>query len=418
MAQLTDDCFAFGGRLLALAEAEQRIAERFACIAGTERVPLVHAAGRILAADAIAGLSVPPLTNSAVDGYAVHHADLLADRPTILPVIARAAAGHPTSAAIPRGHAARVFTGALMPAGPDTVMMQEDCEATTDGVLIRPGIRRGANRRLAGEDIAAGDLALPAGTRLTPADLALLAAIGQAEAEIRRPLRVALFSTGDEVAEPGARLRPGQIFDANRIMLAALLRNLGAAVTDGAILPDSQPRIAAALRDAAGTHDLVLTSGGVSTGEEDHIRAAIEQHGSIGFWRIGIKPGRPVALGDIGGTPILGLPGNPVAALVTFITIARPLLDRLSGARPRALPRFPVQLGFAWRKKPDRREYLRVTLEPRDGALHATLFPKEGAGIITSLTHSDALLELPEETTRLAPGDAALAIPLAAIWGS
>jgi molybdopterin molybdotransferase len=418
MAQLTDDCFAFGGRLLPLDEAVQRIAGLHACVAGSESLALADAAGRILARDVVAGTAVPPRPNSAVDGYAVHFADLDPNAPTRLPIAARIAAGQPAETPIPRGQAARVFTGALMPPGPDTVMMQEDCEASAAGVLIRPGIRQGANRRDAGEDIAAGERALAAGTRLSPADLALLAAIGCREVAVRSRLRVAVFSTGDEVAEPGAALRPGQIYDANRIMLATLLRGRGAAVTDGGILPDRPDAIRAALAAAAAAHDLVLTSGGVSTGEEDHVRDAIAALGQIGFWRVGIKPGRPVALGDIAGTPVLGLPGNPVAALVTFALIARPLLDALAGATPAALPRFPVAMGFAWRKKADRREFLRVTLAPRDFTLQASLYPKEGAGIITSLTQSDALLELPEHTTRFAPGDPALAIPLALLWDS
>jgi molybdopterin molybdotransferase len=417
MAQLRDDCFAFGGRLLPLDEAEGQIAAHYHCVAAAESCPVPAAAGRVLAEDVIAGHSIPPLTNSAVDGYAVHFADLDPNRPTWLPVMARAAAGHPLNVAVPSGHAARVFTGAVMPEGPDTVVMQEDCSLSGEGVLIEPGIRRGANRRLAGEDIVAGERALPAGRRLTPADLGLLAGLGLTQVLVRRRLKVALFSTGDEVVEPGSPAPAGRIYDANRFMLAAMLARSGATVTDGGILPDREPAIRDALAAAAPAHDLVLTSGGVSTGEEDHVRAAIEAIGQMTFWRIGIKPGRPVALGEARGTPLLGLPGNPVAALVTFVCVARPLLDRLAGATPVLLPRFPAVSRFACRKRRGRREYLRVTLTWSEAGLNASLFPKEGAGIITSLTASDALLELPEDVTSLAPGDPARVIPLGLVYG-
>lgn len=417
MAQLSDDCFAFGGRLLPLAEAQARIAAGFSCRAEPEHVPLAAALGRVLAADVTAALSVPPQANSAVDGYALHYDDLVPDRPTVLKLAGRATAGHPLVGPVPRGTVARIFTGAVMPPGPDTVLMQEDCAATDTEVTVPPGIRRGANRRLAGEDILQGERALAAGRRLTPADLALLAALGRTDVAVRRRLRVALFSTGDEVQEAGEDLRPGRIYDANRVMLAALLARLDVAVTDGGILPDDAPAIRAALARAAPAHDLVLTSGGVSSGEEDHVRGAIEAVGTLAFWRVGIKPGRPVALGSLGETPLLGLPGNPVAALVTFITIGRTVLDALAGARAERLPRFPVPSAFAWRKKRDRREFLRVLLEDDQGAPRAKIFPKEGAGIITSLTGSDALAELPEGVTTIAPGDPLACIPLRLLYG-
>ncbi|MBV9782778.1 MAG: molybdopterin molybdotransferase MoeA [Acidisphaera sp.] len=417
MAQLTDDCFAFGGRLLPLAEAQARIAEQFHCVAAPETVPLPSALGRVLAGDVIASVSIPPQANSAVDGYALHHADLLPDAPTTLRLSGRATAGHPLLAPVPRGAAARIFTGAVMPEGPDTVMMQEDCAATEDSVTVPPGLRRGANRRPAGEDIAAGERALPDGKRLTPPELGLLAALGHTQVTVRRALRVALFSTGDEVEEPGRTLRHGRIYDANRFMIAAMLTTLRVEVSDGGILPDRPEPVRAALTEAARDHDLVLTTGGVSSGEEDHVRAAIEAMGSLAFWRVGIKPGRPVALGSLGGTPLLGLPGNPVAALVTFITIARPVLDRLAGAVSTPLPRFSVESGFAWRKKRDRREFLRVLIEDAAGRLRARVFPKEGAGIITSLTGSDALAELPEGVTTVAPGDTLACIPLGLLYG-
>ncbi len=414
MAQLSDDCFAFGGALLPLHEAQARIAIAHAVKAGTETVALAEAVGRVLAHDAVAPIDLPSTDNAAVDGFAVYFDDLSSAAPTTLPVHGRAAAGAAPVGWLPRGQALRIFTGAVMPEGADTVMMQEDCLIEAGQVTVRPGIRRGANRRPVGEDIARGAMALAAGRRLMPPDIGLLAALGFVRVEVRRPLRVVVFSTGDEIAAPPAPLRPGQVYDANRPMLAALLRRLGAGVIDGGILPDTLAATRDALRGAARHADLVITSGGVSTGEEDHVRAAIEAVGKLEFWRVAIKPGRPVALGGLDGTPLLGLPGNPVAALVTFTAIGRPLLDRLAGSVYVPPPRFLVRSLFSYRKKAGRREYVRVQLDA-DGT--ASRYPKEGAGILTSLTGSDALMELPEAMTALAPGDPAPCIPLGLLHG-
>lgn len=410
MAQLSDDCFAFGGALLPLAEAQARLMSLHECVVGSEAVGLAAADGRILAGDLFAPIDLPPARNSAVDGFAVYHADLAADAPTLLPVAGRIAAGGAVVAA-PRGQAVRIFTGAVMPDGPDTVMMQEDCAVTAQGVRIAPGIRAGANTRPAGEDVARGALALPAGRRLGPPEIGLIAALGLDRVTVRRRLRVMLFSTGNELVSPPAPLSHGKLYDANRFMLASLLRRLGAEVIDGGILPDDAGATRAALGGVAA--DLILTSGGVSAGEEDHVRAAIEAAGTLAFWRVAIKPGRPVALGRVGGVPLLGLPGNPVAALVTLAMLGRVLLDRLAGAEATKLPRFSVASRFAYRKKAGRIEYVRVTLGP-EGAMR---FPKEGAGIITSLTESDALMELPDAMTTLVPGTAAPCIPLGLLYG-
>jgi molybdopterin molybdotransferase len=416
MAQLTDDCFAFGGKLLALPEALALISARYTCIAEPETIPLALADGRVLARDLTAPLDVPAEDNSAVDGFAVHFDDLSPDRETTLAIAGRAAAGHPLETVLPRGSAARVFTGALMPTGPDTVIMQEDCSTAGCHVHIRPGIRRGANRRLAGEDVRRGTTVLRAGRRLTPPETGLAAALGEATLLVRRPLRAALFSTGDEVAEPGAQRARGQIYDSNRFMVAAMLRRAGVKVTDGGILPDDPAAIRSALAAAAGTHDLLITSGGVSTGEEDHVRNAITHLGALTFWRLGIKPGRPVSVGDVAGTPLVGLPGNPVAAMVTYMAIARPLLAALGGEILRPPTRLFATADFSYRKKRDRREYVRVRLTETASGLLATRFPREGAGILTSLTESDALAELPEAMTDLLPGTAIACIPLVTLY--
>ena len=380
-------------------------------------MPLPQAAGRMLARDLVAPMNLPPHANSAVDGYALAHADLLPDGETVLPVTGRAAAGHPLDRPVTRGEAIRIFTGAPMPEGADTVMMQEDCIVDAGQVRLKPGIRKGANRRHAGEDVAEGEVALPAGRRLRPADLGLAAALGQHELLVFRPLRAALLSTGDEVRDPGVTLPPGAIYDANRFMLAALLGGLGCVVTDFGIRPDRAAALADTLAAASDGHDLIVTSGGVSTGDEDHVKGAIERLGHLHFWRLAIKPGRPVALAQVRGVPLIGLPGNPVAAVVTFAVLARPLILKLAGATPSPPRLFPVRAGFAYRKKPGRREYLRVSLERDGDGLTALKFPRDGAGILSSIVQSDGLVVLDEATGDLAPGAIVDFLPFTEVIG-
>lgn len=413
MAQLSDDCFAFGGPLLPLDAAVALIRDRLTAVTAVARLPLIQCLDRVLAEDLIAPVDVPPFANSAVDGYAVRFADLAAAGETALPVAARVAAGQRLDGPPPPGAAVRIFTGAAMPDGFDTVMMQEDAVLDGNRVILRPGLKRGANARAAGEDVARGSLALPAGRRLRPQEIGLAASLGLTALPVRTPLRVAIFSTGDELAEPGGERPPQAIYDSNRFTLAALLARMGCRVTDLGILRDSRDGIAAALAAAAPGHDLILTSGGVSTGEEDHVKAAVEAQGRLHVWRVGIKPGRPVALGQVGETAFAGLPGNPVAVMVTFLCLVRPLVQQLQGAEPLDPPRFMVRSGFDYKKKKDRREYVRVRLHTAaDGTLEAVKFPREGAGILSSMVAADALVELPEDCTRVAPGDPLSCLPL------
>jgi molybdopterin molybdotransferase len=404
MAQLSDDCFAVGGGLMNIDAARESIFDRLTPVAGVEAVPLREAAGRTLAGAITAPIDVPGFDNSAVDGYAVRFADLDPTAETVLRCVDRIAAGHDPVAGLTAGVAARIFTGGALPEGADVVIMQEDCRRDGERVAIRPGIKRGANTRRAGEDVAQGAVALPAGRRLGPADLGLLAALGFAQVPVRRRLRVAVLSTGDEVREPGAPLVGRQIYDANRYMLKGLMERLGVEVDDRGIVPDDPMTLADALRQAADASDLIVTSGGVSTGEEDHIRSAIANHGSLYFWRLAIKPGRPVAMGQIGSTPLAGLPGNPVAALLTFALVARPMIEALGGTAPHLARRFRVLADFDYRKKTGRREYVRAALERGPGLARARRYAKEGAGMLTSLTETDGLVELREETTRVQPG--------------
>ncbi len=415
MAQLSDDCFAFGGALLAVEQAEALIRQRVPAVRETEEVPLAAARGRVLAEPLRASVNLPPFDNSAVDGYAFRHADLGQAGATRLVLLGRVAAGQ-AAQPLPSGAAMRIFTGAPMPAGADTVLMQEDAELEANAILVPAGLKLGANARSAGEDVAQGDLALPAATRLRAPEIGLAAALGRPSLRVRRPVRVGVFSTGDELTSPGQTLGLAQTYDSNRFTLLALLAGLPVAATNLGILPDNAAATRQALHAAAGEYDLLLTSGGVSAGEEDHVRAAIEAGGSLVFWRLAIKPGRPAAMGVVGGTPVLGLPGNPVAAVVTFLHLARPLILQLAGALPEPLPRFPARANFSYRKKVGRREYVRVRLLPSLPMPLAEKFEREGAGLLSSLTASHAFAELPEEVTAVAPGDTVQVLPFAACF--
>ncbi|MGO4673987.1 gephyrin-like molybdotransferase Glp [Bosea sp. 2YAB26] len=405
MAQLSEDTFAFGGPLMSIEQAADLAGQRIRPVEGTEQVALADADGRVLASDVVAGLDLPPFANSAVDGYAVRFVDLASAGETRLALSGRLAAGTDAAGIATAGVAVRVFTGAPIPEGADTVFMQEDVTAEEGFVRLPGGLKRGANARPAGEDIARGETALSAGRRLRPQDLALLAALGHASVDVRRRPRVAIFSTGDELAEPGLPLPPAAIYDANRAALRAMVARAGADVVDLGILRDEPGSLAARLSGAARSCDLILTSGGVSIGEEDHVKAAVEQVGALVFWRIGIKPGRPVAMGVIEGVPFIGLPGNPVAVFVTFAFVARPVLARLAGSAHVAPVPLPVRLGFPYRKKPGRREYVGVSLAPgADGVMIASKHPLDGAGVMTSLTRTHGLVELAEDLTYLESG--------------
>jgi molybdopterin molybdotransferase len=405
MVQLSNDCFAFGGKLLTIEEALTLIATRVQAVEGEEHLPLCDCDNRILVSPLHAPVPLPLFANSAVDGYALRGCDLPEDGARSFPVTGRVQAGSAADPIRP-GAAMRIFTGAPMPSGADTVFMQEDVRLEADGAVTLPsGLKPGANMRPAGEDIVQGALAIPGGRRLRPQHVALAAALGLTHLTLRRRIRVAIFSTGNEVVEPGGPRGPAQLFDSNRFMLGAMLRRLNCEIHDLGILRDDREALTAALKDAAGTHDLVLTSGGVSAGEEDHVRAAIESVGSLVLWSLAIKPGRPVAMGVIAGTPFIGLPGNPVASFVTFAYVVRPTILALSGATPEPLVGLPVRAAFTYKKKKGRREYVRASLRhASDGSLEAVKFPREGAGLLSSLVDTDGMIELGEDLEGVSPG--------------
>jgi len=405
MAQLSDDCFAFGGPMLSLGEALDLIKQRVDCIQEIETIPVRQGLARILAEEVAAPVATPAFDNSAVDGYAVRHADLNPMGETVLPVVARLPAGAAAVAPIGAGTAVRIFTGAPMPEGADTVFMQEDVRLDGDRVILPKGLKSGANRRFSGEDFQKGARLLAQGTRLDPRHLAALSAVGLAEVRVRRQLKVALFSTGDELTEPGSPLGPGAQYDSNRTLLATLLERRGVVVDDLGVLRDRREGITAALEAAAARHDLILTSGGVSTGEEDHVKQAVETLGKINFWRLKIKPGRPVALGSIGRCLFVGLPGNPVASFVTFTRLAGPLIDHLAGSSEQPAVAIPAVSDFSYRKKPGRTEYIRAAItDSSNGVLTVRNYANEGAALISSLIGTDGLVELHETTTEVKPG--------------
>ncbi len=362
----------------------------------------------MLAAPLVSRRAVPAFDNAAVDGFAFAAGSQAAAGPTRLALVQeRAAAGHPAQSAVPSGHAIRILTGAPMPAGTDTVAMQE--EVTSDGVdvtLERP-LRPFSNRRSAGEDIAAGAVVFGPGLMLRPHHVAVAAELGLARLPVFERLRLALLSSGDELREPGEELAPGALFDANRYLLHGLLRHLPVKVEDLGILPDNAGTVAGTLLEAAARHHVILTSGGASKGDEDHVVSTVERHGRMHFWQIAMKPGRPLAFGQIGRALTIGLPGNPVAAAVCFMRIARPVIARLAGAEwlePRA---FEVPAAFELSKRPGRTELLRARLvsDPSGSGLAAEIIRRQGSGILTSLTDADGLVEIEDTTTRIEIGE-------------
>jgi molybdopterin molybdotransferase len=387
-------------RLLVLAEATP--------IEAREIVSLAAADGRVLATDLVAGLDLPPWPNSAMDGYALRLADWQGEP---LPVSQRILAGQAPESLQP-GSCARIFTGAPLPAGADTVEMQENAEILADGrVSFLEPIKVGQNVRPQGQETRAGDVVLPAGTRLGPVELGLAASLGCAVLVVRRRPRVAVVSTGDELVEPGQPLGPGQIYNSNRSLLCAWLQRLGCEVRDAGILPDDAQRTREALA-ALGDADLILSTGGVSVGEADHLGQVLREEGELALWKLAIKPGKPLTCGHFRGVPVLGLPGNPASTLVTFALLARPYLLRRLGVQRVAPLSVEVAAGFAWSKPGKRREYLRARLE--NG--RAVLYPNQSSGVLRSAAWADGLVEVLEERS-YAEGDVLRFIPLSEVLG-
>ncbi len=375
-------------------------------VRAVEQVALRSALGRVLAADIASPIDVPAHDNSAMDGYAVRSADLGAGGPATLRIVGTALAGRPFGGAAAPGEAVRVTTGAMMPAGLDTVVMQE--VATVDGerLVVPPGQQAGQHRRLRGEDLAAGKPALLAGRRITPADLGLLASLGCAEVPVRRRLRVAFFSTGDELRSVGQPLEPGTLYDSNRYTLYGMLARLGVDLIDMGVVRDDPASLERAMRSAALNADAVVSSGGVSVGDADFTRQVMARLGEVAFWSVAMRPGRPLAFGRIGTTSYFGLPGNPVAVMITFYFFARDALLRQMGAAPEPLPFVRARSLSALRKRPGRTEYQRARLvhEP-DGGMSVRSFGSQSSSVLRSMSEANCVIVLHHDQGPVAAGD-------------
>jgi molybdopterin molybdotransferase len=400
---------------LTIDEAVARIAKR-PRPADVETLSLADALGRFLAQDVVAQEAVPAHASAAMDGYAFRHADHSDVIP--MPIQGRVAAGHPLAEPLLPGHVVRIFTGGMMPAGADTVAMQEDCLDHGGWIQLPGEMDRGENVRPAGEDIACGTTVLATGARLRPQDLGVAASVNRATLSVHRRVRVGLVATGDELRPPGEPLPPGCIRDTNRHTVSAALRCLGAVVQDYGITPDDRARICDVITHAAGENDLVISTGGVSVGEEDHVALAVEQIGRLDFWRLRLKPGGAVAVGEAAGTPFVGLPGNPVASMIAFWVVGRPLLLHLMGAVELGFDRFPVVAEFDHPRRPGRREFLRARTTPRpDACLAVSVFRSTGSGMLSSLTWSDGLVDIAEDCGPVRRGDVVQFVPYSALLG-
>ncbi len=402
--RLKNDCFALppGVEWTPVDEALARLRQRLSPVIHAETVPLDDALGRILARPAKAQRSNPPAANSAVDGYGFLGGSV-GEGDQVLPLVTgRAAAGQPFAGEVPPGHAIRILTGALLPAGVDTVILEEDSASDGARVAFRGPVRVGANTRAAGEDVAAGEELLASGTRLGPPEIALLAATGVREVAVFRPLRVGILSTGSELVESGTKTEPKYTYDANRPMLRALVSDWSMWAVDLGHVADDETDLRACLDQAGEQVDVILTSGGASAGDEDHVSALLKTTGTLHDWRIALKPGRPLALGLWNSVPVFGLPGNPVAAFVCALIFARPSLAALGGEGWKAPAGFLVPAAFSKDKKPGRREYLRAKLDDQG---RATVFPSEGSGRISGLSWAEGLVELGDAGRSIRPGD-------------
>ena len=414
--KISDDCFKNDGTLLTHDEALTKLLSGLEPLEEFETVSLENGVGRVLAQSVRAPRNIPGHTNSAMDGYGFSHADYDAQAGTSLRVSGMMAAGATLEGRSDPGAAIRIFTGAALPDIYDSVVMQEDVELVTSDdkphIKIPPGLKRRANVRLAGEDVRTGAVVLDAPRRLSPQDLAAIASTGTVNIECYRPLKVAIFSTGDEVIRPGTKYSHGKVYDSNGAMLRGLVASTGADCDDLGVLPDDLSAIRNSLREAAKTHDVLLTSGGVSVGDLDHVLAALQDLGSVHLWKIAIKPGRPMSFGQIDECLMLGLPGNPVAAFLCFLLYAHPVLAARSGQLVQVPMRYPLPAGFSMTKKPGRREFLRGVLgKAADGAPIINKYARDGSGLISSLTKADGFIELAEDVTQVEPGDLVNFVP-------
>ena len=414
--KLIDDCFVLDKDRLPHQEALEILKARVQPVTGTEQVALADAAGRFLADTVVSPRAIPAHDNAAVDGYAFAYSSYDAEAGANLIVIGEAAAGHPFESTPPITGAVRIFTGAVMPVGLDTVAMQEDVRLVErDGARwaqVPGGLKPGANRRFAGEDTKPGETLIAPGARMRPQDVASAAATGLDSVCCHARLKVAVFSTGDEILRPGEAFAEGKVYDANAPMLHGLIAATGVEAIDMGVLPDTEDRVVAALAEAARAFDVIVLSGGASQGREDHVVSSIDTLGKRHLWQIAIKPGRPMSFGQIGDCVVLGLPGNPVAVFVCYLIYVRPVLTRLAGGTWPEAARFPVPAAFNQNKKIGRREFWRAKLtRNNEGQLVVSKFPRDGSGLISSLREADGLIEIAEDVGEIRVGQMVDFIP-------
>ena len=401
------------GKHLSVEQARERTIAAVAPVTGHQTVPLAGALGRILHADVTAPADIPAFAASAMDGYALRSADPPGtdDAPRGFPVIGASFAGAPFDGRVGAGECVRIMTGAPMPDGADAVVIQEDVERSGDQALIGGGHQPGQHVRAPGEDVTAGSRVLPAGRRLRPADLGMLAGVGRGEVAVRRRVRVSYFSTGDELVEPGGRLRRGDIFERNRYTIGAMLERLGVEGRDLGIIPDDRDAIRETML-AAAEADAVITSGGVSVGEADYVRELLEEVGEVDFWRVSVKPGKPLAVGTVRGARFYGLPGNPVSSMVTFYLFVRPALERMAGVEPVAPAAWRVRCTQPLRKQPGRTDFQRGVLErDADGESRVRPMPEQGSSILSSMSGANCFIVLPARSGDVEAGTMVEVIP-------
>ncbi len=411
------DCCADGhaGPALKLADALARILAEVRPVDGSETLAVRSALGRVLAADVISGINVPSHTNSAMDGYALAGADLPADGETRLEVIGTSAAGRPFAGELQAGQCVRIMTGAPMPPGADTVVMQENVDRDGDSAIVGAGQRPGQHVRQAGEDIAAGKVALRAGSRLMPAEIGILGSLGIGEVKVRRRPRVAFFSTGDELRSVGEPLGEGHIYDSNRYTIFGMLTRLGVEALDMGVVRDDREAVEQAFARAASAADAIVTSGGVSVGDADYVAETLERTGTVGFWKVAMKPGRPIAFGRIGDALFFGLPGNPNSVMATFYQLVQPALQALAGMDPAPPLTMPAVAASSLQKKPGRREFQRGVLSRSvDGRLIVQKTGHQGSGVLSAMAAANCFIVLPEDSGPVSEGDEVTVQPFAA----
>ena len=402
--------------LLTVEQALDAISQTIQTVDGVERLPITASLDRILAETVIAPFDVPPHRNSAMDGYAIQHADLQQEGEAQLRVIGKSFAGKPFAGNVNKGEAVRIMTGAVVPAGADTVVMQEHVQADGDHISLGADHKSGQNIRHPGEDMKQGTEILSPGRRINAADIGLLASLGIAEVTVRRRPRVVIFSTGDELRGIGETLGEGDIYDSNRYTLRALLSRLNIDLVDMGVIRDDPQKIGQALQQASETADMVITSGGVSVGEADFVKQKLDELGEVGFWKIAMKPGKPLAFGKLGRAFFLGLPGNPVSVMATFILFARPALQQMQGTQVETPLRLKATLGCDIKKAPGRRDYQRGILTQKpDGTLEASTTGIQGSHMLSSMSQANCFIVIPQESGSLSAGAEVEVIPFSGL---